>query len=344
MVDWRFHVQISEPGQLESHFPECQSLIVRSPYELGQPIDFFSAFRRLCLEEKFDVVHVHADLMSAPYLAAARTAGVRRLIVHVHNADEHLPTSNPVKKRLLREPMRRFCLSMADRIVGISNHTLDTFLAGRPRRPERDSVQLYGVDPKSFENATGDRARFRRGCGLPDDALILLFAGRIVPEKNPLFVVDVLAGLRRLQCNAFAVFAGSGSEVDNIIARAKALGVDGVVRMLGWRSDLAEVMSCSDWFILPHPEHPPEGFGLAVVEAQLAGLRMLLSPGVQDDPLLPTASFRRLSLCDKPYEWAEAAMELFHENSPSRSDAIAALNESPMNMDNALNGLLSLYA
>jgi glycosyltransferase involved in cell wall biosynthesis len=199
------------------------------------------------------------------------------------------------------------------------------------------------VDPKPFENVVADRTRFRRECDLPDEAFILLFAGRIVPEKNPVFVVDVLAGLRRSQPNAFAVFAGSGSQIENVFARAKALGVDDSVRMLGWRSDLPEVMSCSDWFILPHPEHPPEGFGLAVVEAQLAGLRMLLSRGVPDDPLLPTASFRRLSLSDSPDSWAQAAMELLHEPEPSRAAAIAALNESPMNMDQALNGLLRLY-
>ena len=82
------------------------------------------------------------------------------------------------------------------------------------------------------------------------------------------------------------------------------------MRLLGWRDDLPEIMSCSDWFILPHPEHPVEGFGLAVVEAQLAGLRMLLSRGIPDDPLLSTASFRRLALSEGPKVWAKAAMEL----------------------------------
>jgi hypothetical protein len=51
---------------------------------------------------------------------------------------------------------------MADRIVGISNHTIDTFLAGRARRPERDAVHYYGLDPTLFENIATDRAGFRR--------------------------------------------------------------------------------------------------------------------------------------------------------------------------------------
>jgi hypothetical protein len=114
--------------------------------------------------------------------------------------------------------------------------------------------------------------------------------------------------------------------------------------MLGWRSDLPEIMMCSHWFILPHPEQPAEGFGLAVVEAQLAGLRLLLSRGIPDDPLLPTASYRRLALSAGPEAWAGSAMELMQEPEPSRTVAAVALKESLMDMDRALEGLLELYA
>ena len=87
-----------------------------------------------------------------------------------------------------------------------------------------------------------------------------------------------------------------------------------------------------------------EGFGLAVVEAQLAGLRMLLSRGILDDPLLPSASFRRLPLAEGPMMWAKAAMQLLREPAPSRATAVAALRESPMDMDRALEELLQLHA
>ena len=254
-----------------------------------------------------------------------------------------LPTPSALKQRLYREPMRRVCLLIADRIVGISNHTLDTFLAGRARHPERDHVHYYGLDPAPFEHVLADRAEFRRQWDLPEDARILLFAGRLVPEKNPVFAVDVLANLRCTDPRAVAVFAGAGSQEADVLVRARELGVENSVRLLGWRNDMPEIMGCSDWFILPHPEHPVEGFGVAVVEAQLAGLRMLLSRGIPDDPLLPTASYRRLALSDEPEMWAKAAMELLRHSIPSRVDAMAALSESPMNMDRALKGLLGLH-
>jgi len=132
--------------------------------------------------------------------------------------------------------------------------------------------------------------------------------------------------------------------VEAVRAHAHALGVEPWIRLLGWRNDLAQVMGCADLFILPRPERPMEGFGLAVLEAQLAGLRMLLSQGIPDDPLLPTAVFRHLSLTDSPCLWAKAALEMLEGPAPSRTEALAAHRRSPMEMDHALAHLMELHA
>jgi glycosyltransferase involved in cell wall biosynthesis len=342
-VDWTFYCILEEPGAMDDRARALGARVIHSPVPLVRKAKFARALRRELQRGEYDVLHCHHDLVSALYLLAASGMKLRRRIVHVHNADEVVPTGSRLKQQLYREPMRQVCLLMADSIVGISNHTLDAFLAGRLRRPERDSVHYYGVDSTPFENVCADRLGFRRRWELPEDASILLFGGRLVPEKNPVFAVDVLAALRRMHPQAVAVFVGSGSQEQNVLKHARELGLGSSVRLLGWRNDLAEVMSCSDWFILPHPEHPVEGFGLAIVEAQLAGLRMLLSRGILDDPLLPTASFRRLSLSDGRNVWAKAAMELLHDPQPSRAAALAALRESPMDMDRALAGLLKLH-
>ena len=342
-VDWTFYCVLGHPGAMDEKARALGARIIRSPVPIDKNLEFLRSLRIELRRGEYDVLHCHHDIMSAVYLLAALGTRIRRRIVHVHNADEALLTPSSLKQRFYREPMRRVCLLMADRIVGISNHTLDMFLAGRTRRPERDIVNYYGLDPTPFEHVTANRAGFRRQWDLPEHSLILLFGGRLVPEKNPVFTVDVLAELRFIEPRAVAVFVGAGSQGADVLARARGLGVEHSVRVLGWRNDLPEIMSCSDWFILPHPEQPAEGFGLAVVEAQLAGLRMLLSRGILDDPLLSTACFRRLALSDGAKLWAKTAMELLHDPVPSRAAALAALRASPMNMDRALKRLLELH-
>ena len=342
-VDWTLYCTLAQPGTLDDKARALGARVVHSPVPIVKKLEFVRALRAELRRGEYDVLHCHHDLVSAVYLLAALGLPIHRRIVHVHNADEQVLTPSRWKQSLYREPMRQVCFRMADRIVGISNHTLDTFLAGR-RRTERDFVHYYGVDCTPFEKAKADRSGFRQGLGLAENARILLFAGRMVPEKNPAFAVDVLAEIHRLNPAAVGVFVGAGSLDKAVCQRAAELELSTAFRHLGWRDDVPEIMCCSDWFILPHPEHPMEGFGLAVVEAQLAGLRMLLSRGILDEPLLPTASFRRLPLSDVPKVWAMAAIELLREPPPSRGAATAALKESPMDMDRALENLLKLYS
>jgi glycosyltransferase involved in cell wall biosynthesis len=343
-LDWTFYCALGEKGQGDEEASTLGARIVFSPAPLRRKLAFMRALRHELRSGRYDVMHCHHDLISAVYLLASIGLPIRKRIVHVHNADESVPTSNRLKAYLFRPLLRGYCLAMADRIVAISNHTLDKFLAGRKRRPGIDVVHYYGVDPSPFKTAGLDRKAFRRTLDLPDDCRILLSAGRMVPEKNPLFALDVFAELHRLDPASAVVFVGSGSLDDVICQRACEFKFETAFRHLGWRNDIAAIMGCCDWFILPRPEYPMEGFGLAVVEAQLAGLRLLLSEGIADDPLLPTACYRRLPLAARPKAWAAAAMELICEKCPSRAEAMAALRASPMDMDRAFRDLLSLYA
>jgi glycosyltransferase involved in cell wall biosynthesis len=343
-IDWTFYCELGRAGPQESVARDLGARVVCSPVPIGDKLRFVRALRGELAHGRYDVLHAHHDLVSALYLVASLGLPLRRRIIHIHNADEQVLTPSRWKQRLYREPLRRVGLTLADRVVGISAHTLDTYLGGRPRKPARDRVHYYGVDPARFAGAAADRAGFRRALELPEDAVVLLFGGRIVPEKNPLFAVDVLAELRRMEPRAVGVFAGAGALEEAVRQRARALGVEQHIRLLGWRSDLPEVMCAGDLFILPHLEKDIEGFGLAIVEAQLAGLRMLLSLGVADDPLLPAASFRRLPLAAGARVWAEAALDLLRQPAPSRAAALAALNESPMEMSRALDELLALHS
>lgn len=342
-VDWTFYCTVEGPGALEPLARDLGAAVIRSTVPLGQKADFLLTLRAELKRGGYEVLHGHHDLLNSLYFLASLGTSVTRRIAHVHNADLAIPTRSPLKSALYREPMRRVCLALADAVVGISQHTLDTFLRGRARRPGRDIVHYYGVDPTPFARVSGERDKFRHAHGIPRDAAVLLFAGRMVPEKNPVFAVDVLHALQRHIPDVVGVFAGAGPEEGNVIFRSRQLGIEKSVRLAGWRSDLPAVMGSADLFILPHPDRPLEGFGLAVVEAQLAGLRMLLSNGVADDPLLPTAVFRRLPLSAGAARWADSAAELLRLEPALPESAQESLKGSSMDMDYALEDLLNIH-
>jgi glycosyltransferase involved in cell wall biosynthesis len=342
-VDWTFYCALGRPGRLDDEARALGARVVLSPAPIGAPRAFVRALRAELRRGRYDVLHAHHDLVSAVYFVAALGLPIRRRIVHVHNADEAVLTPNALKQAIYRPVFRRVCLAAADRVAGISAHTLATFTRGR-RRPGVDAVLPYGIDARAFTALAPERDAVRRELGLAADARILLFAGRMAPEKNPVFAVDVLRALRAIDARAVAVFAGTGSLERDVAAALESAGLAAYGRQLGWRDDVARLMAASDCFILPHVERPLEGFGIAVVEAQLAGLPLLLSTGVADDPLLPAARAARLPLGAGAGVWAEAAARLMTPPLPSREAALAALAASPMDMDRALDGLLALHA
>jgi len=342
-LDWTFYCTLGREGALDPEVRALGGRIVYSPVPIGEKCAFMRALRREMKRGRYEVLHCHHDLVNAVYLAASIGLPIRRRLVHVHNADENLLTPSQWKQQFLREPMRRICLVMADQIVGISQHTLDTFLRTRERRPGRDHVHYYGIDPSPFQKVKVDRAGFRRRLELPENALLILFAGRMVPEKNPLFAIEVLAELKRQRPDVAGVFVGCGSEEKAVAERAEQLRLGDAFRSLGWRNDVPEIMCCCDWFILPRPERTTEGLGIAVIEAQLAGLRLLLSRSVSDDPLLPTACVARLQLAAGARVWAQTAINLLAQPQPSRQKAEAALASSPFDMDYALRDLIALH-
>lgn len=342
-INWTFYCALGKPGRQEDVARSYGATIVYSPVPIGQKCAFIKALRSELRRGKYDVLHCHHDLISGLYLIASLGLPIRRRLVHAHNADESVLSPSWMKKALFRPILRQVGLTMADRIIGISNHTLDTYLHGRRRRPDRDRVHYYGIDAEPFLRHDSDRTELRRELDLPESSLIFLFAGRIVPEKNPLFAVDVFAELKKREPRASAVFAGIGSLEHAVVDRANQLGVGDSIRMLGFRSDVPRIMNGSDWFILPRPEYPKEGFGIAVVEAQLSGLRLLLSQGIADDPLLPFGCYERLPLAAGANAWADAANRLLARTPCPPQDAAAALARSPFDLQSAFDNLVSLY-
>ena len=307
------------------------------------------ALRRVVREGDYDIVHSHHDVLSAVYLVAIAGLPVQRRIVHIHNADMSIPTSSHAKARMLRDPMRRLCLLLSDRIVGISKYTLSHFLGGIAPHTTRDVVLYYGVDTRPFRDSQVDRSAWREKQNLPSNARLLLFAGRLTTYKNPLFVVDVLARLLSSDPPIFAVFAGTGPLDDAIRSRANHLGVADRIRLLGWCEDTAALMRAADVFVFPRLEQETadvglEGLGLVVVEAQAAGLPMLLSRGIPEDAVVNPQLCEILSLSLGASEWARLVLEILERPPVNRSAAVEIVNESYFSLRAGFRSLMALHA
>jgi glycosyltransferase involved in cell wall biosynthesis len=340
---WTFFCVLGKRGRLDDEARRLGADVIHSRFELSAKRRFILGLREVMKRGRFDILHCHHDIMSAAYLAAAAGLPFRKRIVHLHNTSMGLPTPSRLKANLAREPMRQMCLRMADQIVGISDEALRSLIGSQARDPLRHLVVHYAVDTARFASARQDRARFRRALALDPTMKIVLFVGRMVGYKNPSFVIEVLERLVRAGENVAAVFAGVGDLEEKLHGLAREKSLEDRVRLLGFRDDVPELMRSSDILVWPCLEQTKEGLGLGIVEAQAAGLPIIMSQSVPAEAIVVPELVKVLPLSAGAKAWAKAALALMNRSRPSFEESLARVESSSFSMAQGVAKLMALY-
>jgi len=342
-LDWTFFCVLGREGRLDDLARSLGAEVIYSQHEIGDKVRFIRSLRDVMKRGRYDILHCHHDVMSAAYLLASQGLPFQKRIVHVHNTSLSLPTPNRLKANLAREPMRQMCLRMADQIVGISKEALQSMLGSGVADPGRHRVIHYAVDTDRFLPVRIDREGFRRDLGFDPGRKVLLFVGRVVSYKNPSFVVDILKHLVKIRPDVVAVFAGAGNQEEEILAMARRKTLASRVRLLGFRDDVPELMVNSDVLIWPSLEEPKEGLGLGIVEAQAAGLRILMSRSAPEEAIVVPELVDVLPLTAGADAWAERVSQILDRPRPSREESRAKVESSSFSMAEGVRSIISLY-
>jgi glycosyltransferase involved in cell wall biosynthesis len=142
---------------------------------------------------------------------------------------------------------------------------------------DRIFVNQCGVDNVTFSPSHKDetvRAKIAERLGLKKEERLLLYAGRISPEKNIRLLIDAMAELRKGQDKFHLVVAGDGPALADLKSDAKRR-TPGSVSFLGHIGDkleLAQLYANADAFVHTNPNEP---FGIAPLEALASGLPLV---------------------------------------------------------------------
>lgn len=335
---WTFYCIFGKKGRLDDVVLEAGGNIIYSPMTISKKIPFLRHLRKTLKTGGYDIIHAHHDFLSGFYLIATIGIRFKRKLLHIHNNDKVIPVGSSFLRKILLNPFRRIALAMSDIVVGISQNTVSEFVL---KKSDDQKVLYYGVDLSAFRIKV-DPLVLKNELNVPDKAKLILFTGRMNQVKNPCFVVDILAEVLKKHKDVYAIFIGKGDLEAEVLEKAQRLGVSNNIRMLGWRNDVALIMRSCDVFVFPRIEHSMEGLGLVVVEAQAAGLPMILSKGIPEDAIVveELAHFLPLDVS----MWAEKLFSI--TNNPQRvqqKDAIDKMMRSDFELKRATENLLSLY-
>lgn len=139
-----------------------------------------------------------------------------------------------------------------------------------------------------------------------------------------------------------AVFVGSGPLEQNVVTMARDKLLADKVRVIGWQLDIPSLMMSCDMLICPGLEEPKEGLGLVVVEAQAAGIPVLVSLGVPDEAIVVSKLVKALPLKLGAEVWANTILEMLESELPSKDHSLALVENSSHTIAQSANKIRKL--
>jgi glycosyltransferase involved in cell wall biosynthesis len=239
----------------------------------GQRIAFppLAPLRRLLRAIDPDVVHIHSPIVLgnlAQLLASS-------MHVPVVATNHYMPinmspslSSDPLLGKKFESLAYSYLISFYNRCDFVTAPTataLDLLKAHGLRAPSRPVSN--GIDLQQFCPRPRDEA-LRRRLSLPADRPLILYVGRISPEKRVNIVLDALVQLRH---PAHLVVGGGGPALPELEERASSLGIGRRVTFLGRVADedLIPLYRLADVFVMPSVA---ELQSVAALEALAVGL------------------------------------------------------------------------
>jgi glycosyltransferase involved in cell wall biosynthesis len=213
---------------------------------------------------QYSIVHTHTSKPGIVGTLAARRVGIPAIIHTVHLFPFHEETGRIATAAYVGA--ERLAARWCGRIVTVSEFQRDWALRMGIGRPEQIVAIPNGV-PTERATSTRSRAQVRAELGI-GEAFMMLSTGRLAEQKGLEHLIRAASLLRPEMPSAKVVLAGDGPLAQRLAKLISDLGLEDMVTLLGFRSDVGDLLAAADLVVLPSLW---EGLSISLLEAMAAG-------------------------------------------------------------------------
>ncbi len=281
-----------------------------------------------------DVVHAHVSFLSGVVVAVAASAGVPVRIAHSHT--DAGPGGNGGRmRRTYIGLMRMLILRFASHVAGSSSEAVSFLMGPTPRQSGPEHVVLplaIDVRPGARRAPHGERTNRRLRIG---------HVGRFVEAKNHAKLIDIARVLHEREVPFEMFFVGDGPLRAHVAETLADAAYRDRVRLLGERDDV-EALLQERFDVFVFPSHV-EGFGLAALEAQAAGLPCVISAHLPPALSVLPEHVYRVDVSESSEAWADEIVRAHASERLPAHVVEARIAASPYSLSRSAAALFDLY-
>lgn len=293
-------------------------------------IDESIKIKKFLEKNKYDIVHIHYTTpLRAPYLLAAKLAGVKTRIYHSHSA---YVEGKSLIKLLIYSFMRCKISSWATHYLACSKAAARWMY----QKNIQDKVQVLnnGILLDKFAYNEKIRDEYRKEFGV-ENKKVIGHVARFKDQKNHTFLIDIMEELVKKDSNYVLWLIGEGELEQEIKEKVSRLKLEENVKLLGVRDDVNCLMQAMDIFVLPSIY---EGLPVVGIEAQASGLKCLFSDKITDEVII-TDRCKTIEL-DKE-KWVSELLE--YDNLENKRDYAKEIRDAGYDIEKTIQDLYMLY-
>lgn len=246
------------------------------------------------LDQGYDVIHIHTSYWKDTIVEErAKAKGVKKIIIHSHNtgcgnavSEEEAQAAEVLHKKI-RDQLTE---DVATDFWACSESAAE-WLYGDRLAKNKIKIMKNAIDTERFSYSLREREKIRKKLNV-NDKIVVGTVGRLAYQKNPFFLLDVFCEVAKSEPDAVLLFVGQGILLDELKERARQLGIFSKVLFVGFTEQAYLYYQAMDIFAFPSLF---EGFGLSLLEAQISGLKCVVSENIQDEVML-TENVKKIPL------------------------------------------------
>lgn len=230
-----------------------------------------------------------------------------------------------------------------------SQHLAELYQSINPQTLSKLRVCYTNIDTNKWKPDSQKRYETRTSLGISEQTVFLLFPARIVEQKRPLFLVEIIKELTAKSLPITVLVLGEGHLLPPMQAKISQLGLDEVFRILPPvdSSQMLNYYSAADIFLLPSEY---EGISLAIYEAMSMELPVVTADvGGQKELVTPETGFliaKRNDDIAEVQEYVKALVALIQNPSLRRQVGVLARQRVAelFSLDAMVNQMESIFA